>query len=180
VGLCSIRDSGHRTASISTFRHRVRVFGDSLNEPEKDLTILGWTSGDNAGALDVQIETRTSEGELILDDQIVTTVPAGTRDWERFTAHMVVPEDTLEPSNALARQRNPRALWMRLHHHPPRDGRALVAIDDLAIVTWIEDHPLDELLTLPVPHPYDFVRVRGEPGTYTLGLTFRALSWRVR
>ncbi len=175
VGLCTIRDDTHRSPSMVTFRNRIRVEGDAIAEPIKDLTVLGWTSGDNAGFSTVRFEYAASEGEELFGIDDVYTHVGGTWDWERFAADLALPPDTDDP---LDRLWNPRALRLRLLHEPPVLGRGVWRADDLAVISWAAtEYALSHEVSIAGPHPYDFVRLSGPEGSVLLTLTLERSYW---
>ncbi len=169
AALCSVRSHVDLEPSVAPFRNRIRVFGDAEGTPEKSLSLLGWSKADGAGAVAMRVEYHASFGETLFGEEVVGTLPGGSRPWTPFRFDFRVPDD-ISPVNDPAI--NPRAIRLFLEHHIPRvRGRGRVVFDDLAVVGWSEN-----AASLPASwanlHPSDFVRLEAPPGTWTLTLTF--------
>lgn len=170
VGLCSVRYHANDDDSVIAFRNRVRVWGDALEQPVKDLTLLGWARGDDAGPLRVVARYHASEGDRTFGEQDAWVHPGGTFDWRRFAADLDMPAD-VDPGD---REANPRAVRLFLRHGPPSDVReARVAWDDLALISWEETVDLTGGAVFDTPHARDFLRVEAPSGPVEIELTFR-------
>jgi hypothetical protein len=170
VGVCSVRAVTNTSVSVTAFRNRIRVMGDGIDEPNKDLTVVGYAMGENAGPTDVIARYYASEGDAVFGQEVVFRHSGGTFDWTPFAFELSMPDD-VEPGN---REANPRALRLFLRQATPDSGEALAAWDDLAVVSWEETLDLAGGVTLPTPHQRDFLRVEASPGTISLQLTFRS------
>ncbi len=168
VSLCSVRDAGNQSNSVIPFRNRVRVLGEALGQPNKDLSLVGYVAGDNAGALWIEAQYYASVGDRQFDRETVWQHPAGSYDWEPFSEELRMAED--DPSvDALTA--NPHALRLFIFHEPPHEGKAIARLDDLAVVSWRRQVAAEA--TLKTPNPVDFIRVRGSSGKADVTLVWR-------
>lgn len=170
AALCSVRSSDNISDSVTASRNRIRVMGDALDEPNKDLTLFGYFKGDNAGAITLQTRYYASVGDLEFGEEDAVTHPGGSFDWQPFSADLNMPPDVPVAPGETAGELNARALRIFVHQSPPGSGHALAAFDELAVIGWEDEvAPGVEIAT---PHARDFLRVSGTPGTYQLVLTF--------
>jgi hypothetical protein len=168
-GLCMVRAAGSRDAAIVAFRNRVRVPGDSLNVPNRDLSFVGWARGEFAGPVTVRARYYASEGDAEFGDEPIATLPGGTFDWTMVTGALHVPPDVTMADDPMA---NPRALRFFLEHGAPARGEGVLGWDDFAVVAWESELAVGE--SLRAPNGIDFLQLRGAPGaTVTLTLVLR-------
>lgn len=174
AGLCMTRDGYNSQDVVVTFRNRIRVEGDSVSDPNKDLSILAYTRGEGGARLEVEVTYRASEGDLSFGEvKPITTEPV--EQWEMYWANLDMPADTDDPTD---REANPRAMKVQLRTRPPDRGLAWVSVDDMALVSWQDSQDLGAGFSVDTPHPYDFLYIQGEPGTYNLTLTASKRVWR--
>jgi poly-gamma-glutamate capsule biosynthesis protein CapA/YwtB (metallophosphatase superfamily) len=171
----STRSSADATDSVLPLRNRVRVFGDALDQPNKDISVFGYMAGQHAGPVSVIARIGASYGDKEFGDQIVYQHPPGNYKWQPFLADIAMPPEdpTLPPPT---NQQQARAVRIFFHHSPPAKGFGTVSYDELAIINWEETFSLDGGGTFAAPHPRDFVRVAGTPGVYSISLTFRSFK----
>lgn len=170
--LMSVRDGDNVQDSVIPFRNRIRVMGDAINEPIKDLTLFGYFSGTNAGAVDIRARYQASVGEREFGEESVFTNGGGTFTWRSFAAAVNMPEDNLgAPGDPTA---NARAFRLFIRHAPPARGEGIIYFDELAVISWEEAVDLTGASELATPHARDFLRVRGQPGEQVLRLVFRS------
>lgn len=172
AALCSLRRSTNTSSSVTTFRNRVRLFGDKTASPNKDVTLFGYARGDGAGAVTVTVRYMASEGATEFGNEVAYADPGGTFSWRPFAADLSVPADLVDPVGDLNATHNPRALWLTLSHAPPAAGTGLSRFDELALVSWLDSADLNTGIALATPHPRQFLRIEAPPGTYTVRLTF--------
>jgi poly-gamma-glutamate capsule biosynthesis protein CapA/YwtB (metallophosphatase superfamily) len=165
---CSVRSAGHQVDSVIALRNRVRVLGDVDHAPNKDVSLLGYLKGENAGDVRIEASFLASIGEAAFGKRVVYQQAGGSYDWHPVLADIAMPEEN--PDHLESFELNARALRIFLHHAAPAKGDALVAFDDIAIVNW--DLPLKEagLHEVAFPHARDFVRVDAPAGAYELEL----------
>ncbi len=173
TGLCMTRDGYNSQDVVVTFRNRIRVEGDSVALPKKDLSILAYAQGEGGARFDLEVEYRASEGDLEFGEQTAVSVVPG-EEWAVYWADLDMPADTADP---LDREANPRALKVQLRTRPPNRGQGWVSVDDVALISWQEAQDLSEGFAITAPHPYDYLRVEGEPGTYALTLSAERRIW---
>jgi hypothetical protein len=179
VALCSIRTARSTTEATISIRNRVRVLGDKLNLPEKDLTLLAYASGENAGPVRVEVTYHASFGEKDFGSEEPARLSGGSYPYRAILADLAMPADLPEfprnpedPYDPVLRTENPRSFRVFFHHAAPERGAGVFRVDDVAVITWQYAIELDgtELVT---PNVHDFVRVEGEPGDYTLSVKLR-------
>lgn len=160
AGLCSVRDSNNSSDSLTAFRNRMRVTGDALDTPNKNLSLFGYIKGENAGPVSITARYYASVGSQTFGEEVAYQNNGGSFDWRAFSA------DLNMPANDLA-----RATRIFIRHSPPSNGEATAAFDELAIINWEEN--LNSGVAISFPHARDFVKVQGTPGAQVnLQLTF--------
>ncbi|MFC1641323.1 CapA family protein [Myxococcota bacterium] len=173
VSLCSTRQEQHEANSVVAFRNRVRVLGEAVGTPNKDLSLVGYIQGDNAGRSRIEVQYYASVGEREFEREEAYQHPGGTFRWESFSADLNVPPD--KPKTDPLTE-NPHALRLFIVQEPPASGEAVRRLDDIAVVSWREARSLDAPLGLTSPNPIDFLRVRGPTGIHTLTLVWQSSS----
>lgn len=169
----STRRAGDSTDSVLPLRNRVRVFGDALDQPNKDLSLFGYITGRRAGPVSVVARIGASFGTNEFGNEIIYQHPAGSYSWRPFLADIPMPPEN--PLAPLPNSKNQaRAVRVFFHQSPPKRGLGIVGYDELAIINWEEFFEFDFGGTFDAPHPRDFIRVTGQPGTYAVTLTFRS------
>jgi poly-gamma-glutamate capsule biosynthesis protein CapA/YwtB (metallophosphatase superfamily) len=174
-GICSFRSRKNKTASVLSFRKRVRVMGDALNQPEKNISFLGYLKGRNAGRIKGRVGFRASEGEQQFGSEIIFRVRPGSYRWKKVTADIHMPKD-LPPEEILnSLEDNPRAMVLSLRHLPSRRSSAYAYFDDLALISWEKTLDVSGGNKIKAPHGRDFLRVSGPAGKYQLTLVFEKI-----
>lgn len=168
-GLCSTRGAWNVDASAWSFANRIRFPGFVEGAPVKDLTILAWARGEDAGALEVDVEYQPSEGDVVFGEQALSLGEEGTYDWRLLGADLDVPADLADPADVEA---NPRAVHLAFRHEPPARGAGALAVDDVALVAWGESADLGAGWASETPNVVEFLRLEGPPQLVTLTLTF--------
>ncbi len=151
AGLCSVRDSRNSGDSVIAFRNRIRVMGDALDVPNKNLTLFGYIKGDNAGSVSITARYYASTGDLTFGEELAYRHSSGSFDWSAFSAELNMPSDN-----------EARATRIFIRHSPPEKGDATVAFDEIAIINWEES--ISTGVELSTPHARDFIKVQGVPG----------------
>jgi hypothetical protein len=150
-------------------KNRVRVWGDAIEKPDKDLTLFGYAAGVNSGPLEVQVTYEASEKEALFGNQLFRISGGGTRPWQPFEFNLEMPGDVVDGS---APEQNPRALRIAFLQGASRSTDASAFVDEAAVVSWDEPLPLARFGAIPTPHPKDFLRLAGPSGRYHLALRF--------
>ncbi|NEQ71810.1 MAG: CapA family protein [Okeania sp. SIO2C9] len=176
TGICLERSANNRQVAVVPFRQRMRVFEDASDRPEKDLTLLGYVRGENAGSIELKVRYSASEGEQAFGDEIVFTHPGHTFEWEPIVVDWNIPKDRHPEQVVNPKKDNPRAVMLWLRHYPPEKGKGIAMFDDFACVSWEKPLELKNLIQLNVPHARDFLKLTGSPGLAKLHLTFRAFK----
>ncbi|WP_373097728.1 hypothetical protein, partial [Zhongshania sp.] len=152
-------------------RNRIRVVGDELDTPNKDLTLYGYVKADNAGPISIDAEYYASFGELTFGGERVYRHSGGSFDWQPFSVKLNMPADIVKAGAAKQGEFNARAVRVFLKQAPPSSREGLAVFDDIAIINWEGQIALNAPIS--TPHAYDFVRLSGTPGQVTLNLSFR-------
>jgi hypothetical protein len=180
VALCSIRQESSATEATMSLRNRARVIGDKLNLPNKELSLLAYVSGDNAGPARAEVTYHASFGEKDFGAEDAITLASGTYAWHPVFADLHMPPDSPEfprnpddPYDPLLRTENARSFRLFFHHRAPRRGAGIFRVDDVAVVSWEEAIDRTGATDIATPHPRDFLRVEGAPGTYRLTVELR-------
>ncbi len=168
VSLCSVRSGDNRSNSVVALRNRVRVLGEELDQPNKDLSLVGYARGNNAGEMWLEVEYYASVGSRVFGREEVWRQAPGEFGWTFFRADLDMAED--EPGTDPLTD-NPHALRFFYFQRPPAEGAGIARLDDLAVVSWRPAH--QDALVLTPPNPIDFVRVRGPAGNRALELTWQ-------
>ncbi|MES9889994.1 MAG: CapA family protein [Candidatus Thiodiazotropha sp.] len=168
--MCITRGSTNENDSVVAFRNRVRVTGDAIDEANKDLSLIGYLKGENAGRIQLVTRYQASIGSGEFGEEIAYTHNGGTFDWQPFYADLNMPED--RPEFDSDKRYNPRALRLFIRHSPMDEGIGLAVADEIAVVNWETPEFLSGSLSYGTPHARDFLRVNGSPGNYVLNLTF--------
>lgn len=175
AGLCSVRDSGNSSDSVTPFRNRIRVEGDALDTPNKDLSLFGYIKGENAGPVSIVSRYYASAGALTFGEELAYQHAGGSYDWTAFSAVLNMPADENVDDELSLGEVNARATRIFIHQSPPVTGEAMAAFDELAIINWEEEIVVGNQLT--IPHARDFVRIQGSAGAQVeLTLSFTSYS----
>ena len=168
TALCSTRSSTHTTDSVIAFRNRIRVDGDALHEPNKDLTLLGYYSAQNAGPVTLEARYYASSGDREFPGEVALSTEAGSVGWTPFTFDLNMPPD--DPENPSSTTLNPRATRFFLRHSPPEagSGEGVFRIDEIALITWRDALDPVAAQAIASPNTAEFIRLSGPPGSYTL------------
>jgi len=169
VGLCTTRRYFHDLDTVAALRYRLRVMGDALHEPNKNLSLFGYYKGDNSGPISIVSRYFASEGDLEFGEEVIKH-EGGTFDWQSFSRDLSMPIDSSKEGED-KHLYNARALRIYIHQSPPKSDDGLAAFDDLAVISWEGNINLDQ--TLEVPHARDFLRIEAPSGTYKLTLKIR-------
>ncbi len=169
-GLCLVRDAQNSGDTVSAFRNRIRVVGDAENRPNKNLTLFGYHRGENSGEVRIIVRYYASFGEEVFGEEQAYYHAGGDTPWQPLLSDLTMPEDL--PQYQEQPFLNPRALRLFLRKSPTQYGGGMAAFDELAIISWKEQQPLNGELTLQTPHAQDFLRIEATPGRYTLQLTY--------
>lgn len=98
AGLCITRSG--REPGVVAFRNSIRVMGDALDQPNKDLTLLGYVRGQRAGPVRVIARYVSSERGVIFGEEVAYEHPGGSFGWQPFVADLQMPPDEPDPSLA--------------------------------------------------------------------------------
>ena len=169
----STRSSANNADSILPLRNRIRVWGDAVDLPNKNISLFGYITGSHAGPVSVVARISASVGDKEFGDETIYEHAAGTYRWQPFLADIPMPpEDPNLP--APTDEQQARAVRLFFHQGPPRKGSGSVGYDELAIINWEESFDFAAGGTFAAPHPRDFIKVTGTPGVHPIVLTFRS------
>ena len=167
---CSVRDETNYDDTVIAYRNRTRIMGTAIDEPNKDLSLLLYARGENAGGITVVTRYYASVDDAEFGEEEPIIVAPGTYGWTGLWADLNMPADSPRATNHFTQ--TPRAVRVFLRHSPPRHGEGLVSFDDVALINWNPEHTVGSGFAVPTPHPMDFVKVYGTPGAHTLTITF--------
>ena len=173
TALCSTRKSSNRSDSVTPNRNRIRVMGDALDTPNKDLSLFGYLKTENTGKIIIQTRYYASFGDMVFGQEDAVTHPGHpgiNLDWHAFSADLNMPAEVPVETGQVANALNARALRIFIRQSPPEEGYALARFDDIAVISW--ENSIASGFELQIPHAKDFLRVKGSPGTYQVQLTF--------
>jgi hypothetical protein len=169
AAVCSVRDSDNADDSVLPLRNRVRVLGDAEHVPNKDVSVLAYVKGENAGQVTLEASFEASVGEVQFGRKTVRVLDPGSYEYSPVAEDLEFPYTP--PADAKTYEFDARALRLFVRHAPPRSGNALLALDDIAIINW-DFASQERNVKLMAPHGRDFVRVEGKPGSVKLELEF--------
>lgn len=176
-GLCSARTSFDNTPSIIPFRQTIRAMELPNDNGEidvfKDFSLFGYSQRENAGKLDVRLVYTTAEDGLEFSTQFNDITAAGDGPWQAFNYDFSLPSDeqTLGSENL-----PPRGVKVTFRHFAPSDGSALLALDDIAMISWQKTLNFNaNEVALKKMHGFDFLRVTSDSAV-TYKLTFSTLN----
>lgn len=182
--LCSTRSSHNSGASTLSFGQRIRVTGDRINDPNKDLSLLLYERGVNRGAVSIGVSYRASQGSRTFGDEVLAMLPARSGDFAEHWLDVNLPADDPQfieslpldrPFRMRPQFRSARAVRIAIDHAPPDDGTGLLVLDDVALVSWDEPELLGPR-EYRTPSPMDFIRIVGLTKPTTIEVTLR--SWQ--
>lgn len=151
-----------------SFRNRIRVEGNSANQPNTDLTAFGYLHQENSGSVAITAEYYASQGAQQFGGELVHYSPGGSTDnsWQSFAHDLNWPKSKTG-DNPLTDEA--RSLRLFVNHQATAEESGLVGIDDVKILSWQEDSlNLSQGQSFPTPHHLDFLKIEGAPGDYTL------------
>jgi len=169
--VCSTRTSTNKSDSVIPFRQRTRIMGTGTSNPNKELSLFGYVSGNNAGPIRIVTRYYASLGDKIFGEEDSFLHPGGTFAWQPIIADLQMPPDETDIADVA---NNPRAIRYFIRHSPPLNGEGLAIFDEFAAINWEEVLDIVSPQEVITPHARDFLRVEGEPGKYLLSLTFMA------
>ncbi|MCY4044732.1 MAG: CapA family protein [Cellvibrionales bacterium] len=179
--LCSTRSPKFIDDSVSAYRNRIRVLGDSIDEPNKDLSWIAYIKGINAGNIQLVARYYASEGDMAFGEETLVRVNPGTFDWQVFSGNLSMPKEQpitrVLGVNEKLGQFNARAVRLFLRHSPPERGEALAAFDDIAVISW-QTQLTNSLDFIDTPHSNDFIKIHSNEKSVNLKLTFTRYSPR--
>jgi hypothetical protein len=171
AGLCMVRDADNESDAVAAFRNRTRFRGDPEDAPNRDVTLVGHTWTDNAGEATITARYYASTGDAEFGEEAfdLSGGPDGT--WVAWARDLEVP------GGGSTQEDSARAVRLFLRHSPPDAGEGVVAVDDLALVSWEATARPGQ--AVPTPNGLDFVRVDATgPVTLTIELeSFTPTEW---
>ena len=150
-----------------SFRNRIRVEGNSANQPNTDLTVFGYLHQENSGSVAITAEYYASQGNKQFGREVVHYSPGGTTAdrWQSFARDLDWPEEKTG-NNPLTDEARSLRLFV---NHQAAEESGLVGIDDVKVLSWQDDSlDLSQGQSFSTPHNLDFLEIEGAPGDYTL------------
>lgn len=142
--------------------------GESTGQPNKELTLFGYMSGENAGPVKIITRYYASVGNQTFGESETILHPGGNFNWQAMVGDIQMPGDQADITDV---ENNPRAMRIFIRHSPPSTGAGKAIFDELAIINWETALSVGEEIV--TPHARDFLRIEGPPGKHHLSLTFR-------
>ncbi|KZN63666.1 CapA family protein [Pseudoalteromonas luteoviolacea] len=176
-GMCLVRTQFDNRPLRMPFKHTIRTMpitpGDSTLLAYHDMSLYGYSKGENAGVLSAEMSILTSEDNLVFSEQTLQIKAAGNYDWQTFEHSFSLPED----SNVLGPENLPaRAVKLTFLHSPPADGEATLMLDDIALISWQKDIILTNgAWAQNTMHGMDFLQVNSQKDV-TINLTFSSFQ----
>lgn len=171
AALCSTRAASDITDSVIAYRNRIRALGDSLDAPNKDLSLFGYFKGDNAGQVNIISRYYASEGELTFGEETSLTRDAGNYPWQSFSSDLNMPAEIDTPEGEIPGAINARAVRIFIRQSAPEIGYGKAMFDNIALISWQQGDEFNK--NIVTPHAKDFLQVKAAPGSITLTLTFK-------
>ncbi|TQF69866.1 CapA family protein [Pseudoalteromonas luteoviolacea] len=179
-GMCLVRTQFDNRPLRMPFKHTIRTMpitpGESTLLAYHDMSLYGYSKGQNAGELSAEMSILTSEDNLVFSEQTLQIKSAGDYNWQSFSHTFSLPDDTsvLGPENLPA-----RAVKITFLHSPPAEGEATLMLDDIALISWQRDITLnidvDDTWQENTIHGLDFLQVNSQKDV-TLSLTFSSFQ----
>lgn len=169
-GACLVRKDYNKSSTVMAFRNSIRVIGDALDTPNKDLTFLTYVKGKNSGPINIYSRYTSSKDANFYGEEVLFSKNGGTFDWMKITTDMNMPKD--ESSEKKNPSINARATRVFVRHSPPSQGAGILMVDEMAVISWEPSDLGSEVIsnTLKGPHPLDFLKIHGEPGEYNYNI----------
>lgn len=137
-------------------------------DPVRDVSLLLYSRGENAGPFEVVVDHQPIEGDALFGQTVPVSFAGGDHDWTAHWAALTLPADLPQHDERV----QPWAFFFRVHHYAPEVyGTALLALDDWAVVSWTGATVEDGVATLSAPNPVDYLRVEGDGSTVQLTVT---------
>jgi len=169
--LCTSRKASDSSDAVVAYRNRIRVMGDALDNPIKDLSLFGYVKADNAGPISIISRYYASAGDLIFGEEEAFSHQGGSFDWQAFSAKLSMPEDSAVDEELSLGEVNARALRVFIRHSAPGDNEGVATFDELAVISWENFVSLDT--DIQIPHAKNFLRITGQPGLVNLSVKFQ-------
>ena len=168
AGLCSERSGGQVSDSLAPFRNRIRALPDANGKLNKNLSLVGYVKGNNAGKVKIISRYYSSESNKEFGEEVAYEKIPGSYGWQVINQVLHMPADA--STNATL---NAGALRLFLRQSPPVSGNSRVVYDNLAIVSW-EKQAIAPGALLPTPHGFEFIKLTAPPGIYTTHLKLKS------
>lgn len=169
--LCTSRKASDSSDVVAAYRNRIRVMGDALDNPLKDLSLYGYVKANNAGPLSIISRYYASAGDLVFGEEEAFSHQGGSFDWQPFSAKLSMPQDSAIDEELSLGEVNARALRIFIRQSAPNDNEGVATFDELAVISWENSVVLDA--DIQTPHAKNFIRITGQPGQVNLTVTFR-------
>ena len=167
------RDSSQSQSARLYFGRRIRTIGDARDQPNKELTFLGYFKGEKSRPFTIEADYFGSIGEQVFGTQELYHSEGGSFGWRAISRTITMPDDTVEAEDyQIFLSQNARALKFDIRMEDTHKGEAHLYVDELAIINWEESYDENTTISLSTPHNREFLRVRGAKGAYRLKLTF--------
>ena len=134
TGLCSVRHQSNQSTCDIAFKNSIRVIGDAIHEPNKDLSFIGYYKGDNSGAIKIKTSYYSSIDSNFYSSEDILNSNGGNFDWKKFTYDLNMPADN--PFYPEDLSRNARAIRLNIEHSKTQNKPGIAMFDDFSIISW--------------------------------------------
>lgn len=150
-----LRTAGSASKASLTTLDRVPVTGG------RKVSVTGWSKGDNAGKLEVQVRWRNSSGSTI-STTVTTIKTGGTWNWASFVINATAPASAA-------------SVELSYLSSAPVSGEGLAFLDDLEVIEWDATTLAVNAngTTITSPNGWDAVRCAAAGASLQLSLTHR-------
>lgn len=158
-GLCSARGSNSQSSSTINFRNSIRVMGDALHVPNKDLTFLGYYKGENAGKIRIYVKYAASkDGRQFGEETLLSLSSLNNPEWQKLIYDLNMPAENPDFPSSL--ENNARALKFFLKHDQTPEKPGIAMYDDFAVISWDEEIDVLGSYTLKTPNAIEFLKIQ--------------------
>lgn len=169
MGACLIRRYSNKSATVLAFRNSVRVVGDALDDPNKDLSFVGYVKSENAGPIQIYAKyTSSKDGNSYGQEILYENNSGGDFGWKPIFTDMNMPVD--ESNEKKNPSVNARATRIFIKQSSPKEGAGLLMVDEMAVVSWERERLASRKIQAIInkPNPLQYLKAYGKEGVYKL------------
>jgi len=162
MGACLVRRYSNTSPTVLAFRNSIRVIGDALDKPNKDLSFVGYVKAQNAGHVEIYAKyTSSKDANPYGQETLFSSGTATDLDWTMVSTDLNMPAD--ESDEKKMPSINARAMRVFVKHSSPKEGLGVVMTDEFAVVSWDPGFSSDEKnqRVLSGPNQIQFIKIIG-------------------